>query len=136
MAQRLALGITPGTGWRAVEIRSMAQAAKAAGFEAIARDDTKTARPTRVRRVSRPRLLMLDEPSLASRRSWSTRCSPNWSKLTVSARPCFWSNRMHAWRWPSRTAPMFSAGRIVAEGPAQALADDERVKNAYLGIAA
>ena len=35
MTQRLALGVTPGTGWRAAETRSMAQAAEAAGFEAI-----------------------------------------------------------------------------------------------------
>jgi alkanesulfonate monooxygenase SsuD/methylene tetrahydromethanopterin reductase-like flavin-dependent oxidoreductase (luciferase family) len=35
MAQRLALGVTPGTGWRAAEIRSIAQTAEAAGFEAI-----------------------------------------------------------------------------------------------------
>ncbi|HTG25029.1 MAG TPA: LLM class flavin-dependent oxidoreductase [Reyranella sp.] len=35
MAQRLALGVAPGTGWRAAEIRSIAQEAEAAGFEAI-----------------------------------------------------------------------------------------------------
>jgi alkanesulfonate monooxygenase SsuD/methylene tetrahydromethanopterin reductase-like flavin-dependent oxidoreductase (luciferase family) len=35
MAQRLALGVIPGAGWRAADIRSVAQAAEAAGFEAI-----------------------------------------------------------------------------------------------------
>ena len=35
MAQRLALGVAPGTGWQAAEIRSIAQEAEAAGFEAI-----------------------------------------------------------------------------------------------------
>ena len=35
MAQRLALGVAPGTGWRAAEIRSIAQEAEAAGFETI-----------------------------------------------------------------------------------------------------
>jgi alkanesulfonate monooxygenase SsuD/methylene tetrahydromethanopterin reductase-like flavin-dependent oxidoreductase (luciferase family) len=35
MAQRLALGVTPGTGWRAAEIGLMAREAEAAGFEAI-----------------------------------------------------------------------------------------------------
>jgi alkanesulfonate monooxygenase SsuD/methylene tetrahydromethanopterin reductase-like flavin-dependent oxidoreductase (luciferase family) len=35
MAQRLALGVAPGTGWRATEIRSIAREAEAAGFEAI-----------------------------------------------------------------------------------------------------
>jgi alkanesulfonate monooxygenase SsuD/methylene tetrahydromethanopterin reductase-like flavin-dependent oxidoreductase (luciferase family) len=35
LAQRLALAIIPGTGWRAAEIRSVAQQAEAAGFEAI-----------------------------------------------------------------------------------------------------
>jgi alkanesulfonate monooxygenase SsuD/methylene tetrahydromethanopterin reductase-like flavin-dependent oxidoreductase (luciferase family) len=35
MAQRLAVAIIPGTGWRANEIRKVAQQAEAAGFEAI-----------------------------------------------------------------------------------------------------
>src|SRR5262245_9467664 len=35
MVERLALGIVPGVGWRASEIRSMAQEAEAAGFDAI-----------------------------------------------------------------------------------------------------
>src|SRR5262245_22787406 len=35
MVERLALGIVPGVGWRASEIRSVAQEAEAAGFEAI-----------------------------------------------------------------------------------------------------
>ena len=35
MVERIALGIIPGVGWRAVEIRSVAQEAEAAGFEAI-----------------------------------------------------------------------------------------------------
>ena len=35
MVERLALGIVPGAGWRASEIRSVAQEAEAAGFAAI-----------------------------------------------------------------------------------------------------
>ncbi len=35
MAQRLALAIIPGTGWRTADIRSVAQQAEAAGFDAI-----------------------------------------------------------------------------------------------------
>lgn len=35
MAERPALGVVPGTGWRAREIRSVAREAEAAGFEAI-----------------------------------------------------------------------------------------------------
>jgi alkanesulfonate monooxygenase SsuD/methylene tetrahydromethanopterin reductase-like flavin-dependent oxidoreductase (luciferase family) len=35
MAKRLALGVIPGAGWRAADIRSVAQEAEAAGFEAI-----------------------------------------------------------------------------------------------------
>jgi alkanesulfonate monooxygenase SsuD/methylene tetrahydromethanopterin reductase-like flavin-dependent oxidoreductase (luciferase family) len=35
VAQRLALGIIPGAGWRAADILSVAQEAEAAGFEAI-----------------------------------------------------------------------------------------------------
>ena len=35
MVERLALGIVPGVGWRAPEIRSVAQEAEAAGFDAI-----------------------------------------------------------------------------------------------------
>jgi alkanesulfonate monooxygenase SsuD/methylene tetrahydromethanopterin reductase-like flavin-dependent oxidoreductase (luciferase family) len=35
MAQRLAIGVTPGTGWRTDEMRLIAREAEAAGFEAI-----------------------------------------------------------------------------------------------------
>ena len=35
MAGRLALGIIPGAGWRASDVRSVAQETEAAGFEAI-----------------------------------------------------------------------------------------------------
>lgn len=35
MAERMALGFIPGAGWRASDIRSVAQAAEASGFEAI-----------------------------------------------------------------------------------------------------
>ena len=35
MPERLALAVIPGTGWRAAEIRAVAQEAEAAGFEAI-----------------------------------------------------------------------------------------------------
>ena len=35
MVDRIALGVIPGVGWRASEIRSVAQEAEAAGFEAI-----------------------------------------------------------------------------------------------------
>lgn len=35
MADRMALGVIPGVGWRASEIRSVAQEAESAGFEAI-----------------------------------------------------------------------------------------------------
>ena len=35
MAERLALAVVPGTGWRASDIRSVAREAEAAGFEAI-----------------------------------------------------------------------------------------------------
>jgi len=35
MAERLALGIIPGVGWRASEIRAVAREAEGCGFEAI-----------------------------------------------------------------------------------------------------
>ena len=35
MAERLALGTIPGTGWRAGEIQDLARAAEDAGFEAL-----------------------------------------------------------------------------------------------------
>jgi alkanesulfonate monooxygenase SsuD/methylene tetrahydromethanopterin reductase-like flavin-dependent oxidoreductase (luciferase family) len=35
MSERLAVGIIPGTGWRATEIQDVARAAEEAGFEAI-----------------------------------------------------------------------------------------------------
>ena len=39
MVERLALGIVPGAGWRASEIRSVAQEAEAAGFDATFSDE-------------------------------------------------------------------------------------------------
>jgi alkanesulfonate monooxygenase SsuD/methylene tetrahydromethanopterin reductase-like flavin-dependent oxidoreductase (luciferase family) len=35
MTERLALGLIPGTGWRAAEIKDVARAAEDAGFEAV-----------------------------------------------------------------------------------------------------
>jgi alkanesulfonate monooxygenase SsuD/methylene tetrahydromethanopterin reductase-like flavin-dependent oxidoreductase (luciferase family) len=35
MSERLAVGIIPGSGWRATEIQDVARAAEEAGFEAI-----------------------------------------------------------------------------------------------------
>ena len=35
MPERLGLGLTPGTGWRAYEIQDVARAAEDAGFEAV-----------------------------------------------------------------------------------------------------
>lgn len=35
MAERLGLGVIPGTGWRAAEIQDIARAAEDAGFESV-----------------------------------------------------------------------------------------------------
>jgi len=56
-----------------------------------------------------PRLLLLDEPSMASRRCLWKRSSTSWKGSTASAaQPSCWSNRTPAWRWGLRTAPTCS----------------------------
>lgn len=44
--------------------------------------------------MSRPRLLMLDEPSLAWLPWWSSKCSKPSKKSTAWAQPCCWQSRM------------------------------------------
>ncbi len=87
--------------------------------------------------MSRPRLLMLDEPSLGlapklvdqvfaklvevNRRGTAVLLVEQNARLALAV---------------AHRAYVLGSGRVVAEGTAQALASDERVKNAYLGIAA
>jgi branched-chain amino acid transport system ATP-binding protein len=87
--------------------------------------------------MSRPRLLMLDEPSLGlapklvdqvfaklvevNRRGTAILLVEQNARMALAV---------------AHRAYVLGSGRVVAEGPAQALAADERVKNAYLGIAA
>ena len=87
--------------------------------------------------MSRPRLLMLDEPSLGlapklvdqvfdklveiNRRGTAVLLVEQNARMALAV---------------SHRAYVLGSGRIVAEGPAEQLAQDERVKNAYLGIAA
>jgi ABC-type branched-subunit amino acid transport system ATPase component len=87
--------------------------------------------------MSRPRLLMLDEPSLGlapklvdqvfaklvevNRRGTAILLIEQNARMALAV---------------SHRAYVLGSGRIVAEGPACQLAEDERVKNAYLGIAA
>jgi branched-chain amino acid transport system ATP-binding protein len=87
--------------------------------------------------MSRPRLLMLDEPSLGlapmlvdqvfaklvevNRRGTAVLLVEQNARMALAV---------------AHRAYVLGSGRVVAHGPASELAADERVKNAYLGIAA
>jgi len=49
--------------------------------------------------MSRPRLLLMDEPSMACPRCWSSGPSSRSSGSTPPAWPCCWSSRTRTWRW-------------------------------------
>ena len=57
--------------------------------------------------MAKPRLLLLDEPSLGWRRSWC-RTSPARSSRSIGTKrsACSWSSRIRAWLFVSRSAPM------------------------------
>ena len=87
--------------------------------------------------MSRPRLLMLDEPSLGLAPMLVDQV---FAKLAdVNARGTavlLVEQNARMALAASHRAYVLASGRIVAEGDARTLAADESVKNAYLGIAA
>ncbi len=87
--------------------------------------------------MSKPRLLMLDEPSLGLAPKLVDQVFTK--LLEVNARGTailLVEQNARMALSVSHRAYVLGSGRIVAAGPAAQLADDERVKNAYLGIAA
>ncbi|HEY7598669.1 MAG TPA: ABC transporter ATP-binding protein [Candidatus Limnocylindrales bacterium] len=54
--------------------------------------------------MSQPRILLLDEPSMASRRTWSRASSTRSARSTPAARPSCWSSRTPTWRSRSPAA--------------------------------
>jgi branched-chain amino acid transport system ATP-binding protein len=58
--------------------------------------------------MSQPRLLLLDEPSLALRRCSSNRSSRSSLRSAAKEQPCCWSSRMPIWRSRSPIAAMCS----------------------------
>ncbi len=56
--------------------------------------------------MAKPKLLLLDEPSLGIAPSWCrTSPAPSWRSAATKAFRSCWSNRTAAWRCRSRTAP-------------------------------
>ena len=87
--------------------------------------------------MSRPRLLMLDEPSLGLAPKLVDQVFAELVEVNQRGTAILLveQNARMALAVAHR-AYVLGSGRVVAEGPAQALAADERVKNAYLGVAA
>ncbi|MEZ4407599.1 MAG: hypothetical protein R3A52_14140 [Polyangiales bacterium] len=75
---------------------------------------------------------MLDEPSLASRRCWSIRSSRPSRRSAARARPSSQQNTRRALAAAQR-AYVLVTGEVVLSGEAETLAQDPRVKGAYLG---
>ena len=84
--------------------------------------------------MARPRLLLLDEPSLGLAPSWFIPSSVQSMRSTRRERRSCSSSRMPTPRSGILIALMFSKrGPIVMEGPSERIAADPRVKEAYLG---
>ena len=88
--------------------------------------------------MSRPRLLMLDEPSLGLAPKLVDQVFAKLVEVNRRGTAVLLveQNARMALAVAAHRAYVLSSGRIVAQGDAKALADDDRVKNAYLGIAA
>ena len=56
--------------------------------------------------MSRPQLLILDEPPWGWRLFWYGKFSPSSRKSTAKAQQCCWWNRTPIWPFPLRTGPM------------------------------
>jgi branched-chain amino acid transport system ATP-binding protein len=87
--------------------------------------------------MSRPRLLMLDEPSLGLAPMLVDQVFAKLADINARGTAVL-PVEQNAWMAlaVSHRAYVLASGRVVAEGDARTLAADESVKNAYLGIAA
>ena len=85
--------------------------------------------------MSRPKLLLLDEPSWAWRRSsCRTSSGSSASSTGTRARPCSSSSRTPTSPSTSPTAAyVLEAGKTVLSGNADDLRHDDAVRKAYLG---
>ena len=84
--------------------------------------------------ISRPRLLLLDEPSLGSRPRSSTTCSRRSTACGERRRRSSWWTRwpgLH-WRWAIRGYAI-EGGRVAARGSAAEIAAEGTLERAYLG---
>jgi branched-chain amino acid transport system ATP-binding protein len=87
--------------------------------------------------MSRPRLLMLDEPSLGLAPMLVDQVFAKLREVNQRGTAILLVEQNARMALAvSHRAYVLGYGRIVAHGPAEELAADERVKNAYLGIAA
>ena len=83
--------------------------------------------------MSNPRLLLLDEPSLGLAPLVVHTILKRSTRSKARAPRFCWSSRTHAALGHSDRAYVLETGRIVMEGPSKDLANDPRIKEAYLG---
>ena len=87
--------------------------------------------------MSRPRLLMLDEPSLGLAPMLVDQVFAKLADINARGTAVLLVEQNARMALAvSHRAYVLASGRVVAEGDAHTLAADESVKNAYLGIAA
>ncbi len=87
--------------------------------------------------MSRPRLLMLDEPSLGLAPMLVDQLFAKLSDINSRGTAVLLvEQNARLALTVSHRAYVLASGRVVAEGEAKKLAEDESVKNAYLGVAA
>ena len=84
--------------------------------------------------MCRPRLLMLDEPSMGLSPLMMKQIMSTIRELRPRGSPsCWWSRtRPRRWGWPT-TAYVLEVGKITLDGTGEQLLGDDRVKRAYLG---
>ncbi len=86
--------------------------------------------------MSKPRIVLLDEPTWAWRRSWSTSCSTCWWSCAPAARRCSSSSRTHAVRWRSPIAATCCARAVSpSKGSGPELAAHEDLFGHFVGWA-
>ncbi|WP_224769614.1 ATP-binding cassette domain-containing protein [Pseudosulfitobacter pseudonitzschiae] len=95
-----------------------------------------TAAADRRAMMAKPKIIAIDEPSLGLAPMMIRDVYAVLRQLKSKGRPFSWSSRTAPRRCRSRTMPVMENGRIVMDGPADKLADNEDIKEFYLGVTA